>query len=162
MARVIINRTFKITIYQCHSKHFGLTSRLIEFHQKTNYSHMAIGFTSETGREMIIDSTRKNISFYPADNYFSDKYDAMGTKEIELDCSRKEFLSVVEDWLGLDYPESQIIGLMLNIVINRNGSKKMTCNELALRIPLRLKKGFKFDGDLDAVDLNEAWKALNE
>lgn len=162
MAKVIVGRRYKLKIYQCHNKHFDITSKLIEFHQRSNYSHIAIGFVSETGREMIIDSTRKNISIYPAYEYWSERYDNVGELCIETDGTRKDFLRVIEPFLGRDYPERQIIAILFKIASFSNGSKKMTCNELALRIVLELKKEFKFEGNLDTVDLNGTWAALKK
>lgn len=148
-----------VKVHQCKNRHFHLSSKLIEWHQGINYSHYAIEYKSETGNQLILDATRKNIACYNAKDYFDNRYHSMKSFEIFLNINRVDFLKWQEQHLGKDYPEKQILGIVLGIALKKNDDRKMICSELVLDMLVALK-GFSFTGNRDLFDMNDLEKIL--
>jgi len=130
---------------------------LIEKHEKTNYSHYAIGFTSNTGRYMILDATSKNVALKDSIHYLS-HYKVVETQHISIGYPLEDFRDWYEPILGESYGYMQLFGIMFK---NKSLGKGIVCNELVLRLLKRFTnknvtdmdiRGFKYtDKLLDEV-----------
>lgn len=130
---------------------------------KKAWSHMALGYESETGTMKVADVTSKTCRDR-IKSHFIDDYTIIETKTRSYDISRKEFLSWYEKHEGKNYDNAQIFGLaskILNIVsFNKRGSgfKRMICSELILSFLV------EFDNlsvkDSDNWDLNMTWDRI--
>jgi len=159
-----------IRFYKCKPKmNFPVFSWLIILFQGMNpfkrgsYSHMAIGYISETGEEKIADVTSLGCRDRTKENFKKD-YDLIEVKTREYEIERKDFLRWYEENEGKEYDNIQIAGLaskMISIVsFNKLGNnfKKLICSELILSFKVR------FDSleveDSDNWDLNMTWEII--
>lgn len=161
----------KITFFKLRPKDhpFPLFSWLIMMFQSMNpfkkdsWSHMAIGFESETGAEKIADVPFWGFREMREDRYFK-KYHIVGSKSRKFDISRKEFLSWLENHEGKHYDFLQVIGLALKMVKLRKNNyagkdlESLICNELIISFLIRFDK-LKVK-DSDNWDLLMTWEKV--
>ncbi len=156
----------EITFYKLKPKNhpFPLLAWLIMIFQG-NFSHMALGYESETGNHMIADVTSKGCRDMKEDIFFK-KYKIVGFKKIKFEINRIEFLDWLEEFKGVNYDTLQIFGLALKVLgfitFNTIGKnyKNLTCNELILSFFERFRK-IKVK-DSDNWDLNMVWSLVSE
>jgi len=155
-----------ITIYQCYSKNkfpFNIFAILIKFFSKTNYSHYALSYISETGKEVFFDSTGMGVRRMTAERFFK-KYEIKKGFKIGKEIPRIEFINFVQYNEGKSYGFIQVIGLLLKIlnIVKKNpfgkGNKYIICNELVILF----LNWFNFTTikDTDSLDLNDTEKVL--
>lgn len=130
---------------------------------KRAYSHMAIGFESETGFCKIADVPFTGFREMREDRFF-EKYHIVDIKTREFDIPRVQFLHWLEPHEGKKYDFLQIFGLSLKLLnlkkVNYTGSdfKSLVCNELIISFLVRFDK-LKVK-DSDNWDLNMTWDAI--
>lgn len=148
-----------IRILQCYHKGFAPLSKLIRWHQRTNYSHYAIGYRSITGNYVFVDATSKNVSPYSPENFLK-KYHVVNVFHVELDVSEIENLSLLESYYGTPYSVMQLLGLLFSTKRWNNAANAMTCNELILRYLNHFTN--KNIQDIDSLDLNDTERIIKE
>lgn len=148
---------------------FPLFSWLIMIFQRMNpfsdkaYSHMAIGFESETGSSKIADVPFFGFREMREDRFFK-KYHIVEVRKREFNITRKEFLLWLEAHEGKKYDFMQIIGLSLKMLRLRKRNytgddlRSLICNELIISFLMRFDK-LKVR-DSDNWDLNMTWERV--
>lgn len=161
----------KIDFFQLRPKKhpFPIVAWIIMIFQSMNpfkrsaYSHMAIGYESETGLCKIVDISFSGFRQVREDKFF-DGYEIVGTKSMNIDITRSCFLSWLEEHEGKKYDFLQIAGLMLKLLglkkVNNAGLnfKSLICSELILSLLVRFDK-LKVK-DSDNWDLNMTWEEI--
>ena len=138
----------KVQILKVRHKGFVPMSWLIRLIQRTNYSHYAIGFVSETGNYLILDATSKNVALREATRFF-EIYSKVEEATIDIGYQRKDLMSWYEPLLGEHYGYLQLIGILIK---DKRLGRGIVCNELVLRF-LRRFTAYN-DSYLDIRDLN--------
>jgi len=131
--------------------------------KKNAYSHMAMGFHSETGALKIADVPFAGAREMTGDAFFK-KYDKVDIKKRTYGIDRIEFLKWLESHEHKVYDHKQILGLALKILnirgFNKSGSnfEKLICSELILSFLVEFD-GLKLN-DPDNWDLHMTWDAI--
>jgi len=157
----------KIKIYQTYTKNkfpFNLFAVLIKIFQKTNYSHYALSYESETGRTEFFESTFAGGVKRIREDKFHQHNELKKEFIIEIAAERKDFLVFVQAYEGNSYGAFQILGLaakILHIVKNNplgKGAKRIICNELIILF----LNWFNLTAikDTDKLDLNDTNEIL--
>lgn len=158
----------KVRIYQCYSTNkfpFNIFALGIKFFSKTNYSHYALSYESETGNTIYCDSTSMGVRQTSEDKFLK-KYELKKAWQCKKEIPRKYFLRWFEKHQGKSYGFLQIIGLLgkiLNIFKHSpfgKGSKRIICNELVI---LFLNRFYAAGiDDTDSLDLNDTEKLITK
>jgi len=148
----------KVTIHQTTSRSkfpFNSLSLLIKYFSKTDYSHYAMSYESESGNTVFCDSTSKGVRQMAQEQF--DKHNIIKRSFVcDVDIPREYFLRWFERHQGKDYGFKQIVGLALKIfhIVKHNpfgkGAKRIICNELVVLFINR----FYHTGVVDTDSLN--------
>jgi len=143
----------------------NLFAALIKFFQKTDYSHYAMSYVSESGNIMFCDSTSTGVRTSESAKFLK-KNEIKRIYKSSIEIERYEFLFWIEKHLGKGYGFSQIIGLLLKVlgIVKNNpfgkGSKRIICNEIIiLFINMFYEANIK---DTDSLDLNDTERLIKE
>ncbi len=155
----------RIDVYCTRPRKMNILSRLIMFLSGTKYSHMAIGFKSATGNNMVIDCSSKTCKTIGFTEFYKHNH-VEAFKILNADIDLLDFQSFYEPLLGTKYDYKSIIGLMLKYVgltsyntIGRD-KERLICSELVL---LMLARFFEVDfEDSDNYGLIEVEGLIND
>jgi len=140
----------KVQILQCRHKGFAPIAWLIRLYEWTDYSHYAIGYTSEAGNYLVLDATGRNVAIRSSD-IFLKHYDIVNEYTVTMNYKLVDFERWFEPHLGQSYGYMQLFGIMLR---DRRLGRGWICNELVLRFIDRFF-GLKNRKDIDIMGLND-------
>ena len=158
-----------IKIYQTNTKNkfpFNLFAILIKLFQKTNYSHYAMSYISETGKTIFLESTFLGGVRRIREDKFLEKNEIKKTFVVNKKIERISFIVFTQAYEGNSYGKFQIIGLLAKLfnIVKFNpfgkGAKRIICNELVILF----LNWFNFTTikRTDSLDLNDTQKIILE
>ncbi len=153
-----------VYILKCKStSRFAPFSWLVQFFQKTKWSHYALEYDFDH-KTKVTDASRKGIRKMPVSKW-AKKYKVYHRIKIKLPCDPYDFNEWILSKIGIKYGYFQLIGIEFITmgIIKRNpfgrNMKNLVCHEWVLVI---LARFLKIDiGDSDDYDFKKADKIID-